>query len=156
MAYEPDLATTGLFGIQAPVKSVGYLSREHDYPKGDVSDAVFDRMASLVLLHLLNTLGYHDCDLGFCASNRRQPELYWRGMRISRSSSSNILVPDKTVIYMAPQLILHYIKEHRYRPPGCFLEAVLNCPEPGSDEYRGAIKKVIPDLCERYGELLGC
>jgi len=66
-------------------------------------------------------------------------------MRISRSGSSDIVVPDRTVVYMAPELILHYIRAHRYLPPSSFLEAVLNCPEPGTEEYHNAIKKIAPN-----------
>ena len=139
MGYIPDLAQTG------PVISVGYLSREHDYPKGETSEAVFDRLGSLVLLHLVSWLGYHDCELASCGLNQPPPELYWRGMRIPRSCSSDIVVPDGTVVYMAPALILHYIRVHQYLPPARFLKAVLNCPEPGSDEYHGAINKIVPD-----------
>jgi hypothetical protein len=67
-------------------------------------------------------------------------------MRIPEWGSSDILVPDKTVIYMAPSLILHYIRAHQYLPPACFVLAVLNCPEPGSEEYREAIRKIAPDF----------
>jgi hypothetical protein len=140
MAYSPDLEQIG------PFKNVGYLSCEHEYPKGETSEAVFDRLASLVLLHLLKWLGYHDCDLGSCGLNQSQPELYWHGMRIPRSCSSDVLVPDRTVVYIAPALILHYIRAHQYLPPACFLEAVLTCPAPGSRKYLRAIKKIAPGV----------
>lgn len=138
MTYLPDLAETG------NVRSVGYLSPEHDYPQGETSEAIFDRLASLVLLHLIKWMGYHWCELGSCGSNQAQPELYWHGMNIPRYCSSDILVPDKTVVYMAPSLIIHYMRAHRYLPPVRFLEAVLRCPEPRSDEYRDAIRQVWP------------
>jgi len=67
-------------------------------------------------------------------------------MKIPRCCSSDILVPGKTMAYMAPALILHYIRTHRYLPPACFLEAVLDCPEPGSAEYLDAIRKVAPNF----------
>jgi len=68
------------------------------------------------------------------------------GIRIPEHCSSDILVPDKAVVYMSPALILHYIRVHQYLPPACFVAAVLNCPEPGSEEYRAAIRKMAPDL----------
>jgi len=37
-------------------------------------------------------------------------------------------------------MILHYVKEHGYLPPADFVEAVMACPIPGSDEYRKAAK----------------
>jgi hypothetical protein len=140
MAYRPDLAHTG------SLKSVGYLSRKHDYPTGETSDEVFARLVSLVKRPLGCWAGEHLCDLGYCGSNRPQPEFKWQGMKIPRSCSTDILVPDKTVIYVAPALILHYIRAHRYLPPACFIGAVLVCPEPGSDEYRGEIKRITPSF----------
>jgi hypothetical protein len=140
MTYLPDLAQN------STVQSVGYLSREHDFCKGETSEAVFDRLASLAMLRVLQWLGSHHCDLGSCGTSQQQSEHYWRGMKVPQYCSTDILVPDRTVIYVAPALILHYIRAHHYLPPACFLEAVLNCPEPGSEEYRGAIKKIAPNL----------
>jgi hypothetical protein len=140
MVYEPDLAQTG------SVKSVGYLSRDRDYPQGETSDSVFDRLALLAMRPLYNCAGHHDCDLGSCGSDLPQLELKWRGMKIPRSCSTDILVPDRTLVYVAPALILHYIRAHRYLPPACFIDAVLTCPEPGSDEYRSKIRRIVPDF----------
>ena len=139
-----------LKSVTGPVKSVGYLSREYAYSKGETSEAVFDRLATLATLRILQWLGSHHCDLGFCDGTPRS-ELYWRGMRIPEWCSSDILVPGKTVIFMAPALILHYIREHQYLPPACFVEAVLNCPKPGSKEYRIAITKIAPDFVVIFG-----
>jgi hypothetical protein len=125
---------------------VGYLSCEHEYTKGETSEAVFDRLASLAKLRVLDWLGSHECDLGSCGRTQLRSDLYWRGMRIPEYCSSDILVPEKTIVYMSPALILHYIRVHQYLPPACFVEAVLNCPEPGSEEYRAAIRKIAPGL----------
>ncbi|MFZ3217848.1 MAG: hypothetical protein WA192_17440 [Candidatus Acidiferrales bacterium] len=40
---------------------------------------------------------------------------------------------------MAPSMILHYIDVHDYEPPEVFWEAVMNCPEMGSEAYRQAL-----------------
>jgi hypothetical protein len=138
MTYREDLSQTGCF------VSVGYLSRRHDYPKGEISDVAFDRLATLAIRPLGCWAGEHRCDLGSCGSKPSQPEFKWRGMTISRSCSTDIVVPDRTVIYVAPALILHYMRAHHYLPPSRFIEAALNCPEPDSDEYRAEIKKIAP------------
>jgi hypothetical protein len=144
MVYEPDLTQRG------SIRLVGYLSRDHEYTQGETSEEAFDRLASLVMLHLVSWLGYHDCDLGSCSSNLGQPELYWRGLRIPQNCCTDILVPAETVVYMAPALILHYIRAHQYLPPICFLEAVLACAEADSKHYLSAIKKIAP----HFGELV--
>ena len=143
MTYHADLT-------RGDVTSVGYLGNGHDYPEGETSEAVFDRLASLVMLRVVCWMGYHHCDLGVCRSNQPQPDFYWRGMKIPRCCSSDILVPGKAVVYMAPALILHYIRTHRYLPPACFLEAVLDGPEPGSAEYLDAIRKTAPKFVEFF------
>lgn len=140
MVFQPDLAQNG------PFKSVGYLSRDRDYPKGETLDSVFDRLASLAMQPLYCCAGHHDCDLGSCGSGLPHPELKWRGVTIPRWCSADILVPDQTFVYVAPALILHYIRVHRYLPPACFTDAVLACPEPASDEYRSEIRRIVPNI----------
>jgi hypothetical protein len=141
MTYIPDLTQSG------PIKSVGYLARGYDYTEGEILEAVFDRLANLVLRDIaIHYCGYHHCDLGSCGLNQPQPELYWRDLVIPRHCDKDIFVPDEAVVYQAPSLILHYIRSHRYLPPSCFVEAVLNCPEPGSDEYLSAIERVASEL----------
>jgi hypothetical protein len=140
MVYVPDLEQTGSLSL------VGYLALGHDYPKGEILEAVFDRLASLVRLHIILWCGQHCCDLGMCGKNLPQPKHYWRGMLIPRCCSTDIIVPAEAVVYQAPALILHYIRSHRYLPPACFLQSVLNCPEPGSDRYIATIDKVTPEL----------
>ena len=140
MAYQLDLAQNG------PFKSVGYLSRDRDYPKGETSESVFDRLASLAMQPLYCCAGHHDCDLGWCGSGLPHPELKWRGVTIPRWCSTDILVPDKTSVYIAPALILHYIRVHRYLPSAYFINAALACPEPTSDEYRSEIRRIVPNI----------
>ena len=67
-------------------------------------------------------------------------------MTIPRWCDTDILVPDRTLVYIAPALILHYIRVHRYLPPAYFIDAVLTCPEPGSDEYLSEIKRIVPNI----------
>ena len=145
MTYIADLVEPG------PIKSVGYLAQGHDYPQGEVPEQVFDRLVALVELHLLHWMGYHNCDLEPCGSNQPQPEIQYHGLVIPRRCSSDILVPDGGVLYLAPALILHYIRCHRYQPPACFLEAALNCPDPGSQEYLAAVESVWPESVHFLG-----
>lgn len=142
MTYVADLAEPG------PIKSVGYLAQGHDYRQGEVPEEVFDRLITLVKayikLHILHYMGYHTCDLEPCGSNQPQPELLYHGQAIPGTCRSDLVVPDKGVIYKAPSLIMHYIRRHHYLPPACFLQAVINCPEPGSQEYLALVGEVWP------------
>jgi hypothetical protein len=52
-----------------------------------------------------------------------------------RTGLDNLLVPTREFLYVAPELVVHYIEDHGYRPPDQFLEAVQTCPEQGSVEF---------------------
>jgi hypothetical protein len=141
MSYLPDLTQSG------PQKTVGYLSFGHAYPRGKISDSVFERLVALVEEPMWLTCGYHQCNLGWCNLSRLWSgsclphKFRFRG-RVFFLGSYDIWVPGDKVLYVAPNLILHYIRHHRYRPPQCFCEAVLNSPRPGSVEYRATIKQI--------------
>jgi hypothetical protein len=54
----------------------------------------------------------------------------------------NVFVPGNDKIYVAPELILHYIDQHGYSPPAEFQQAVLDCPTMRSVAYLRAILKL--------------
>ena len=136
MIYRADLSSG------ERVTSVGYLARGYEYPRGEVSDECFDRLVKLVMVRLVHWFGFHNCDLDPCGSGQDQPKHYYQGQVIPDKCSTDILVPGENLVYVAPALILHYIRCHKYLPPACFLDAVMGCAEPGSDEYIAAINKV--------------
>jgi hypothetical protein len=68
--------------------------------------------------------GLHDCE--FC--------LYEPPMGLH-----NLFVPAGDRIYVCPELILHYMIAHHYRPPHEFCQAVLACPEMRSKSYFDAL-----------------
>ena len=45
------------------------------------------------------------------------------------------------MIYVAPELIAHYIDAHEYRPPDEFVESVLKCPRMSTKEYFKALRR---------------
>jgi len=140
MSYEPDLSGTGAS------KTVGYLWFGHSYPKGKIAELILERLVAIAEKPWFWARGFHKCNLGFCGATqmlRDQPTFRYRG-RTFALGSSEILVPDDEVVYRAPNLILHYIRHHRYRPPECFCAAVLKCPAVGSTEYHERIKRAAP------------
>ena len=64
----------------------------------------------------------------------------------------NLWIPGKDVIYVAPELIVHYIEAHAYRPPDEFCKAVCRCPDMTSAKYSRALesagwpRELLPDL----------
>lgn len=130
----------------AKAKPIGYLSRGEDYPLGDVSEEILGRLVKFVQHPLGAWCGYHDCDLDPCDPDQAPLELQYHGFVIPSWCSTDIFVPDKTVLYVAPSLILHYIRLHHYLPPACFLNAVMDSPEPGSQEYLDAVNRAEPPV----------
>jgi hypothetical protein len=72
-------------------------------------------------------------------------EAYYRRHRIERDGfvvnfgAKNLYIPGEACIYVAPSMIAHYVDVHGYEPPAAFWEAVMKCPEMGSDSYRQAL-----------------
>ncbi|MFZ5439663.1 MAG: ATP-binding protein [Myxococcota bacterium] len=52
-----------------------------------------------------------------------------------------LFVPSPDEVFVAPELISHYIESHDYLPPEAFIAAVMRCPSVDSDEYREALAK---------------
>jgi len=56
-----------------------------------------------------------------------------------RFGAANLFLPADGFIYVAPSMIAHYIDAHGYDPPSCFWEAVRNCPEMRTPDFRQAM-----------------
>lgn len=129
---------------------MGYLARGHPFPRGKGLENFFDRLVALVEQPLGCWSGYHTCDLGWCRLTRPREPMLYKG-RLIGLGSTDIFVPGDEVVYAAPSLILHYIRDHKYLPPPCFVQAVLKCPEPRSSEYAAAIKRIAPEMTRFLG-----
>jgi hypothetical protein len=141
MPYLPDLAGN------RPVKEVGYLWCGHSYATGKIDELVFERLVTIVEKPLGEDMGFHTCNLGLCGATPepRGGQLKFRYRdRTLFLGSSEIYVPDDEVVYCTPNLILHYIRDHSYRPPECFCAAVLKCPAPDTEEYGERLRRIIP------------
>jgi hypothetical protein len=124
MTYYPDLSPCDYFrGAASALRAVGWLSSEHSYPKGVLDGEESRRLVSLVAScwQPFYFRGHHSCE--FCG----------------RIGTRNLFVPGEGVVYVAPEMIVHYVEVHSYRPPDAFLEALGSCPEMGSDAYFTAL-----------------
>jgi len=125
-------------------EKIGYLFPTDPYPRGHVVDTVLERLIVLVQHPIASWFGWHYCNLETCSQEQSSAELRHNGFLIANRCDSDILVPGNTTVYVAPALILHYILRHEYVPPSSFTEAVLACPEPGSEAYFAAIERICP------------
>ena len=123
--YIKDLSGDGM------IQPVGWLSLR-PYRMGWVEDTYRRRLKELLRdpWEERHAMGSHTCNLCFL----------WR-------ESRNALIPGKGCVYYVPAMIRHYINVHFYKPPQQFLDAVLACPDMGSDEYFDAL---VANSCEQW------
>ncbi len=130
MAWYPDLSTETDIACGEHVRAIGWLSSGHPFSTGESSPAFRARLATicrlwtegLAPLRWCVCAGIHECELckSFCASG-------------------NIGVPAGALLYVAPEMIHHYVEVHRYSPPPEFVAAVLASPLPGTPGYDAAV-----------------
>jgi hypothetical protein len=123
--FFPDLARACQLASDPRIRAVGWLGTGKLFTSGSV-----DPGELAALRHLIED--------GF------EPVLF-RGGHVCEicdncQGAHNVLVPAKDVLYIAPEMIVHYIESHRYKPPEEFLDAVRGCPEVLSDEYFEAVR----------------
>jgi hypothetical protein len=127
MSYFPDMGCESLVAAGHHVRAIGWLHPDHDYSKGALSAEVLSRVkefaslsgASAEALYFGAYGGYHACE--FCGRAH---------------GIGNFGVPSGDLLFVAPEMIVHYIEAHCYRPPPEFQDAVLGSPLPDSEEYQ--------------------
>jgi hypothetical protein len=113
--------------------NVGWLDSAMPIPTGDFPDEFVDRLTELCRYPVNLTRGWHRCNL--CPPSEEP----------GRPSPTTVTSPDgeylvghgeirvegeKGARYAAPDMIVHYVREHGYQPPDYFIDAVLSLPRP--------------------------
>ena len=124
------------------VLNVGWLEHPYPFEKGEVPLIFIDKLLKLCLNSFNKTRGYHVCNI--CENpmvfpmkiktggieavfNLPLPTTIIRGEVQMMLGTAEVRVVGQTgLIYAAPDLIYHYVTEHKYLPPQEFIEAVLN------------------------------
>lgn len=125
LAHFVDLASCDYFGVTNAnaLRAIGWLSCDHSFPTGRTDATVFSKLKDLfrdpwqpVIL-----CGTHACEL--CQHD-------------CPTGHANLFVPNGSFIFVCPELIIHYIAAHHYRPPVEFLEAVASCENTHTMGYK--------------------
>lgn len=122
-----DLSKCDYFGdVPENLVAVGWLANSSPFAVGSIPAESFAKLKSLCVdcWQPMVSCGSHECEL--CQFD------------VPRGSA-NLFIPDGTRIFVCPELVLHYIAAHHYRPPQCFLDAVMTCPNTRSMEYKKLI-----------------
>lgn len=126
MTWYADLAPIDYFGPHMPVclRAVGWLAHDSEYLTGSVPREFFERLKQLAASpwQPFAAGGVHACELCQFEAEAR--------------NGANLFIPHEDTIFVAPCLIVHYVNAHRYAPPRVFQEAVMNCPDQQSMDYK--------------------
>lgn len=130
MTWYPDMGTSCMIGKADHVRAIGWLSEKHPFPVGDTCPEFLTRLKDFCRL---SGKGLRSLQWAVFAGPHRC-ELCGNAM-----GSGNIGVPAGDVLFVAPEMVVHYVDEHRYAPPPEFIAAVLSAPLPGTPEYHDAV-----------------
>jgi hypothetical protein len=108
-----DLPEGADIGSLAGVLNIGWLGAGHAFDVGPTPWGFRWKLRKLARDVKNPAWGYHECDL--CEGRRRK-----------RLGNGEIHVTGSNgIMYVAPELIVHYIGKHKYLPPQTFIDAVL-------------------------------
>jgi len=98
--------------------AIGYLSIEEEFEKGEVSQNFLTKLR--VLWNeggTTGSLGFHECE--FCIDEGNYEK------RGKSSSEKELIDKENKVKYKFPEMIFHYITEHKFKPSNEFIEFVM-------------------------------
>ena len=126
-----DLSPNGYFATGASIRAVGWLEQGHEYRKGEVPQDFLAKLREHIAeaYQPVFFMGVYGCTL--CLEHPPY------GVR-------NLLIPTPACLYVAPELIVHYVERHGYCPPDEFIKAVVNCPPQKTPLYVELLKPFKP------------
>src|SRR5687768_10894017 len=119
MSFFRDMSTTTMVDAGDHVRAVGWLCREEPFTRGVVSPEFVERLREFARRWGESTealgwgvfMGVHTCE--FCHAC---------------VGFGNFGVPRDAKLFVAPDLIVHYVEAHQYAPPIEFIDAVVHSP----------------------------
>lgn len=131
MAHFQDLQECTYFhGDTTNLRAIGWLENGQPFKTGEHHAEFLSRLRELAKdpWDPKPFRGLHACDLCPAGQTVRG---FW-----------NLFVPTDRFVFVAPELITHYVHHHGYRAPDEFVEAVMRCPPMGSPEYLSALERL--------------
>ena len=112
------LSKNGMMENNYKIVAIGYLSIDEEFEKGEVSQNFLTKLRILWGEgSVLGSLGHHECE--FCIEEGKYENM-------GKSSSEKELIDRKNKIkYLFPEMIFHYITEHKFKPSNEFIEFVM-------------------------------
>jgi hypothetical protein len=135
MSWYQDLDTRTMVASGDHVRAIGWLAAHQPFQQGVVPPGFLARLDEFVRLagRSAEALsfpafgGLHECDL---CSRPTDPHT------LGPCGCGNLGIPDGQALFVAPELVAHYVRVHSYQPPAQFMAAVMAAPLPDTPEYR--------------------
>ncbi len=135
MSWYQDLDTHTMVASGDHVRAIGWLAGDQPFQQGDVPPGFLARLDEFVRLvgRSAEALsfpafgGLHECEL---CDRPADPHA------LGPCGCGNLGVPDGLALFVAPELVAHYVRVHSYQPPAQFLAALMAAPLPDTPEYR--------------------
>ena len=103
--------------------NVGWLDTHHSFSVGDLPERIIEQLLWVCVSVRTNiTRGYYPCP--FCPKAASGTLVTCQGKQVILGSAEIRLAGANGQTYAAPNLVYHYVKRHRYLPPGEFLAAL--------------------------------
>ena len=132
----PTSPTTATFPqatlLMPSPKNVGWLNSGHAFETGEPTEELLDRLWSYCNVSVAQTRGIHQCE--FCP-DKDVHRAERKGDKLLLGTSEIRVFAGLGAIYTAPTLIYHYVKDHGYKPPESFIQALMADPAPPAAEY---------------------
>jgi hypothetical protein len=121
-SYMPDTIPPGVTAL-----TVGWIGPASACAHEDPTDDFLYALETLVSKHpRARTRGWHACELEHVEGELPYPlTLELAGTTVHLGAAEIRVVDTAGNWLIAPDLIIHYVSAHRYRPPAEFIEAVL-------------------------------
>ncbi|MDP3508647.1 MAG: hypothetical protein Q8T09_11695 [Candidatus Melainabacteria bacterium] len=127
MTHYPDLSTSCMVEEGPRVRAVGWLNPLFPFDTGPVSPELIAKLQEQCAnpFQPLRLRGYHDCEFKLNGSTE-----------CKATGVKNLWIPGANgCLYVAPEMIIHYIQVHSYKPPEEFVQAALAAPAQKSPQY---------------------
>lgn len=107
--------------------NVGWLGPEVEFPQGEPPEEFVPALTELCARHSCNRMrGWQRCQLEHPAGETEHPLRFdYDAKRVAMGDAEVRVTSQDGRLLIAPNLVLHYVTEHKYLPPREFIESVI-------------------------------
>lgn len=119
-------------------KNIGWLCAEKYFETEVPDDLILQCLWDFCSISVAQSRGIYLCDI----CKPEQVIVTERNGHKLLLGSAEIRVFSDDVVYAAPNLIYHYVKDHHYKPPAEFVRALISEKRPPDPGYFGRLNEL--------------